>query len=70
MKIQIEKISMEFPFFVSNVLKSDSDGFSILDGTKPMQHRTSMNFSFNGIINAHRSSSHFGAASTPALSSD
>ena len=30
---------MEFPFFVANVLKSDEEGFSILDGSKPMQHR-------------------------------
>lgn len=50
---------MEFPFFVGNVLKSDEEGFSILDGTKPMQHRQSMNFNY-GIINAHRSSSYFG----------
>lgn len=30
---------MEFPFFVSNVLKSDSEGFSMIDATKPMQYR-------------------------------
>jgi len=46
---------MEFPFYVSNVLKSDEQGFSIIDASKPMQYRQSMNFNY-GITNAHRSS--------------
>ena len=60
---------MEFPFFVNNILKSDADGFSIIDGTKPLQFRTSMNFNY-GIINAHRSSSHFGQTASVSMSSD
>ena len=59
---------MEFPYFVSTVLKSDEDGFSIIDGLKPMEYRQSMNFSFG--INAHRSSSHFGVSGSAHLSHD
>jgi len=60
---------MEFPYYVTNLLKSDEDGFSIINGAEPMQYRKSMNFNY-GIINAHRSSSHFGNSSSAHLSSD
>ena len=59
---------MEFPYYVTNLLQCDDDGFSVIDGQKPMQFRQTMNFNYG--VNAHLSSSHFGSASGANLSND
>jgi len=57
---------MEFPFFVSNILQADGDGFSVIDGQKPQVHRGSM--AFNMGVNAHLTSSHFGNRDSVSMS--